>query len=146
MAIIRLDHVTAAVRDLDAAIAFFEALGMTVEGRAPIAGDWVDRVTGLEGTRTEIALLVTPDGHGRLELTRWDSPPGTAPTPHPAPVNALGWANVMFAVDDIDAAVATLAAHGGAVVREIVRYEDAYRLCYVRGPEGLVVALAEPLG
>ncbi|WP_062462663.1 VOC family protein [Demequina soli] len=144
MAIIRLDHTTAAVEDLDAAIGFFAALGMSLEGRAEIHGAWVDRVTGLDGTRTEIAMMVTPDGHGRLELTRWDSP--APPARDPAAVNALGWGNIMLTVDDIDAAVAAAEAHGATLVRDVVRYEDAYRLCYLRGPEGLVVALAEPLG
>ncbi|WP_062383347.1 VOC family protein [Demequina iriomotensis] len=145
MAILRLDHVSVIVEDLDAAIAFFEELGMAVEGRTPIEGAWVDQLVGLDGTRTEIAMLVTPDGHGRLELTRFDNPPGVRPEPGASTANALGFRNVMFAVDDIDATVARLERHGAEVVRAIARFEDAYRLCYLRGPEGILVALAEPL-
>ncbi|WP_062518910.1 VOC family protein [Demequina silvatica] len=145
MAIIRLDHVNINVEDLDAAIVFFERLGMTLEGRQTVEGGWVDRVVGFDGTVSEIAVLVTPDGHGRVELARFHTPAPLRPDPHPAPANALGYTNMMFAVDDVDATVADLAELGATVVREVVTYGDSYRLCYLHGPEGIIVALAQPL-
>jgi catechol 2,3-dioxygenase-like lactoylglutathione lyase family enzyme len=145
MTIKRMDHVGVVVEDLDAAVAFFTELGMEVEGRMPVEGDWVDRIVGIEGVRVEIAMMRTPDGHGRLELTRFRSPEATTAEPN-APANTLGIRNVMFTVDDVDAVVAHMRALGTELVGEVVRYEDAYRLCYVRGPEGILVALAEELG
>src|SRR6187549_738848 len=128
MSVLRMDNVAIVVTDLDAAIAFFEALGLALEGRQGVEGPWVDAVVGLDGTRSEIALLVTPDGHSRVELTRYHSP--EAIPAGPAQPNEIGFSRVMFAVDDIDDTVARLEALGGSVVREIVNYGDAYRLCY----------------
>jgi catechol 2,3-dioxygenase-like lactoylglutathione lyase family enzyme len=146
MAIQRLDHVSVVVDDLEAAKAFFVELGMELEGEAPIAGRWVDRVNGLDGVRVDIAMMRTPDGHGRLELTKFRSPPAVGAEPRNAPPNTLGLRSIMFAVDDVDAAVAGLRARGAALVGEVARYEDRYRLCYLRGPAGIIVALAEQLG
>jgi catechol 2,3-dioxygenase-like lactoylglutathione lyase family enzyme len=145
MAIQRMDHVSVVVDDLEAAIAFFVELGMEVEGRAPVEGRWVDRVAGLDDVRVEIAMMQTPDGHGRIELTKFHAPPLTSDEPTNAPANTLGMRSVMFAVDDIDDVVARLHAHGGELVGELGQYEDIYRLCYVRGPAGIIVALAEQL-
>ncbi|HEV2888959.1 MAG TPA: VOC family protein [Frankiaceae bacterium] len=143
MAILRMDHVSVVVEDLAAATAFFAGLGMEVEGGAPIQGEWVDRIVGYDGLRCEVAMLRTPDGHGRVELTRFDEPAAVAGDP--SRPNATGLRTVMFAVDDVEDAVARALSHGGELVGEIVRYEDSYRLCYVRGPEGVLVALAQPL-
>ena len=145
MTIQRMDHVSVVVDDLAAAIAFFAELGMALEGEAPIEGPWVDRVNGLDGVRVDIAMLRTPDGHGRLELTKFHTPPAVSPEPQNALGNTLGLRSIMFAVDDLDAAVAGLRAHGAELVGEIAQYEDSYRLCYVRGPAGIIVALAEQL-
>jgi catechol 2,3-dioxygenase-like lactoylglutathione lyase family enzyme len=139
-------HVGVVVDDLEAAIAFFVELGMELEGEAPIEGRWVDRVNGLDGVRVDIAMMRVPDGHGRLELTKFHTPTAISPQPENALGNTLGLRSVMFAVDDIDAAVAGLRARGAELVGEVVQYEDSYRLCYVRGPEGIIVALAEQLG
>ena len=144
MAILRMDHVGVIVEDLDAAVGFFVELGMEVEGRAPVEGTWVDRVNGMPEVHVDIVLLRTPDGHGRLELTRFRSPAAIGGDAEPP--NALGLRSVMFAVDDVYDSVARLRDHGGELVGEIARYEDAYRLCYVRGPAGVIVALAQPLG
>ena len=145
MALKRIDNVAIVVDDLDAAIAFFEELGLEVEGRTTVEGDWVDRVVGLQGTRSDIAMLRTPDGHGRLELTRFQHPAAVGPDPRSEPANTRGMGRIMFNVDDIDDVVERLEALGGELVGEIVQYEDAYRLCYLRGPEGIIVALAESL-
>ena len=145
MALKRLDNVAIVVEDLDAAIAFFEELGLEVEGRATVEGDFVDRVVGLQGTRSDIAMMRTPDGHGRLELTRYQHPPAVGPDPASQPANTRGMGRVMFNVDDIDDVVDRLQALGGQLAGEIVQYEDTYRLCYLRGPEGIIVALAEEL-
>jgi catechol 2,3-dioxygenase-like lactoylglutathione lyase family enzyme len=145
MTIKRLDHVSVVVEDLEAAIAFFIALGMTVEGRAPIEGQWVDRINGIEGIRIDIVMMRTPDGHGRLELTKFHNPKLIEIEPAIAPPNALGLRSVMFAVENIDDTVARLRAHGGELMGEVVQYEDKYRLCYMRGPAGIIVALAEEL-
>lgn len=145
MTIKRLDHVSVVVEELEEAVAFFSALGMTVEGEAPIEGEWVDRVNGIEGVQVDIVMMLTPDGHGRLELTRFRNPELVALTPAVAPPNALGLRSVMFAVDDVDDAVARLRAHGGELMGEVAQYEDKYRLCYMRGPAGIIVALAEEL-
>jgi catechol 2,3-dioxygenase-like lactoylglutathione lyase family enzyme len=145
MTIQRLDHVSVVVNDLEAAKAFFIELGMELEGEAPIEGPWVDRVNGLDGVRVDIAMMRTPDGHGRLELTKFHSPTAVSAEPENALGNTLGLRSIMFAVDDIDAIVAGLRARGAELVGEVVQYEDTYRLCYVRGPEGIIVALAEQL-
>jgi catechol 2,3-dioxygenase-like lactoylglutathione lyase family enzyme len=141
-----MDNVLIVVDDLEAAIAFFLDLGMELEGRMPIEGPWVDRVIGIDDTRAEIATLRTRDGHGRIELDKFHAPPAVAAEPSVAAVNTLGIRRIMFAVDDIAAVLARLQAHGVQLVGEVVDYEDVYRLCYVRGPEGIIVGLAEELG
>jgi catechol 2,3-dioxygenase-like lactoylglutathione lyase family enzyme len=142
--IVRMDHVSVVVDDLDAAIAFFVELGMELEGKAAVEGPEVDRVCGLDGVRADIAMVRTPDGHGKIELTKYHSPDVIVAEPN-APANTLGLRSIMFAVDDIDDAVARLRAHGGELVGELVRYEDSYKLAYLRGPAGIIVALAELL-
>ena len=144
MALTRMDNVGIVVESLDTAIAFFVELGMKLEGRATIEGEWAGRVTGLGHQRVEIAMLVTPDGHSRLELSRFLTPPVVADHRN-APVNALGYLRVMFTVDDIDEVLARLLNRGAQLVGEVVRYEDSYRLCYIRGPEGHLIGLAEQL-
>jgi catechol 2,3-dioxygenase-like lactoylglutathione lyase family enzyme len=146
MAIERMDHVSVVVDDLQAAIAFFLELGMELEGQAPIEGPSVDRVAGLDSVRVDIAMLRTPDGHGRLELTKFHTPKAISAEPENAPANTLGLRSIMFAVDDLDAAVAALRIHGAQLVGEVAQYQDSYRLCYVRGPAGIIVALAQQLG
>lgn len=146
MALQRLDNVLIVVADLDAAKAFFVELGMELEGEMPLAGRWVDLVVGLENVRSEIAVLRTPDGHGRVELTRFLAPAAIKGEPQNAPVNMLGIRRIMFAVDDLDDTLARLRAHGAELIGEVVQYADLYRLCYIRGPEGIMVALAEQLG
>ncbi|AYQ91934.1 VOC family protein [Burkholderia gladioli] len=145
MTVKRMDNVGIVVEDLDAAIGFFTELGLDLEGRAPIEGDWADGVTGLPGMRVEIAMMRTPDGHGRLELSRFLAPP-VAADHRAAPVNALGYLRVMFTVEDIDDTLARLGKLGAQLVGEVVHYQDVYRLCYIRGPEGILVGLAEELG
>ena len=145
MTIQRMDHVGVVVDDLAAAIAFFVELGMELEGQALVEGNGVDRVNALDGVRVDIAMMRTPDGHGRLELTKFHTPTAVRAEPENALGNTLGLRSVMFAVDDIDAAVAGLRALGAELVGEVAQYEDSYRLCYVRGPEGIIVALAEQL-
>jgi len=146
MAIQRMDHVSVVVDDLEAAKEFFLELGMELEGEAPIEGPEVDRLNGLDGIRVDIAMMRTPDGHGRLELTKFHSPKAVSPEPENALGNTLGLRSVMFAVDDVDATVAGLRAHGAELVGEVAQYQDSHRLCYVRGPAGIIVALAEQLG
>lgn len=146
MALQRMDNVLIVVEDLEAAKAFFAELGMELDGETPVEGRWVDRVVGLDGVRADIAMMRTPDGHGRVELTRFHTPPAVRAEPEDAPANALGIRRIMFAVDDIDDVVARLRDHGAELVGEIARYEDVYRLCYLRGPEGIVIGLAERLG
>ncbi|WP_024286159.1 VOC family protein [Cellulomonas sp. KRMCY2] len=146
MSIQRMDHVGVVVDDLEAAKTFFVDLGMELEGQAPVQGKWVDRVNGLDGVRVDIAMMRTPDGHGRLELTKFHTPTVISAEPADALGNTLGLRSIMFAVDDIDATVAGLRARGAELVGEVAQYEDSYRLCYVRGPEGIIVALAEKLG
>jgi catechol 2,3-dioxygenase-like lactoylglutathione lyase family enzyme len=141
----RMDNVGIVVESLETAIAFFTELGLELEGRGTIEGEWSGRVTGLRDQRVEVAMMRTPDGHGRLELSRFLAPAPVADHRN-APVNSLGYLRVMFAVDDVDDTVARLRAHGAEVVDEVVRYEDAYRLCYIRGPEGILIGLAEQLG
>src|SRR5829696_8529514 len=145
MTIRRMDNVGIVVDDLAAAMAFFVELGMELEGEAQIAGRWADRTVGLDGIRSDIAMLRTPDGHGRLELTKYHSPPAPSAEPQTPPPNTLGLHRVMFTVDDIDDVVARLRPHGAELLGELAQYEDSYRLCYVRGPEGIIVALAEQL-
>jgi catechol 2,3-dioxygenase-like lactoylglutathione lyase family enzyme len=145
MAIQRMDHVSVVVDDLEAAIAFFIELGMELEGEAPIEGRWVDRVNALDDVRVDIAMMRTPDGHSRLELTKFHSPTAVSAEPENAPANTLGLRSIMFAIDDIDATVAGLRARGAELVGEVAQYQDSYRLCYVRGPDGIIVALAEQL-
>ena len=145
MTLKRMDNVGIVVESLDAAIAFFAELGLEIEGRAMIEGDWAGRVTGLGSQSVEIAMMVTPDGHSRLELSRFLIPPVVADHRN-APVNALGYLRVMFAVEDIDEMLGRLSKCGATLVGEVVQYEDSYRLCYIRGPEGLLIGLAEQLG
>ncbi len=145
MTIQRMDHVGIVVDDLAAATAFFVELGLELQGEGPVEGGWVDRVVGLEGVRAEIAMMETPDGHGRLELTQFHAPSSPGGDRH-APANTPGLRHITFAVDDIDVVVARLRAHGAELVGEVERYQDSYRLCYVRGPEGIIVELAEQIG
>ncbi len=145
MKIKRLDHISVVVDDLAAAVAFFTALGMTVEDQMPVEGPWVDRVNGIADVQVDIVMLRTPDGHGKLEVTRFRHPKLVALEPAIAPPNALGLRSVMFAVDSVDEAVARLREHGGELMGEVAQYEDLYRLCYMRGPAGIIVALAEEL-
>ena len=145
MAIRRMEHVGIVVDDLAAAIEFFAELGLVLQGEGPVEGCWVDRVVGLEGVRADIAMMQTPDGNGRLELTKFHSPSSQDGNGH-APANAPGIRHVAFVVEDIDAVVAGLRARGAELVGELERYQDRYRLCYVRGPEGVIVELAERIG
>ena len=145
MAVLRMDNVLIVVEDLKPAIAFFTELGLELEGETTVEGPWVDRVVGLDGVRSDIATMRTPDGHGRIELDKFHTPPAVRAGPEDAPVNTLGIGRIMFAVDDIDDVLARVQAHGAELVGEVVTYEDKYRLCYVRGPEGITIALAEEL-
>ena len=140
-----MDNVLIVVDDLEAATAFFVEIGMELEGEAPVEGLWVDRVVGLDDVRQHVAMLRTPDGHGRLELTKFHNPTAVTAEPKNAPVNTLGIRRIMFAVDDIEDVLARLRTHGADLVGELEQYEDSYRLCYVRGPEGIIIALAEQL-
>jgi catechol 2,3-dioxygenase-like lactoylglutathione lyase family enzyme len=141
----RLDHVSVVVDDLAAAIKFFTVLGMTIEGRAPVEGPWVDRINGLEGVQVDIVMMRTPDGLGRLELTKFRNPKLVAIKPAIAPPNTLGLRSVMFTVESVDDTVARLRATGAELVGDVAQYEDKYRLCYMRGPAGIIVSLAEEL-
>jgi catechol 2,3-dioxygenase-like lactoylglutathione lyase family enzyme len=145
MTVIRMDNVSIVVENIDAAIEFFTELGLDLEGRATVAGDWADGVTGLRDMRVEIAMMRTPDGHSRLELSRFLAPSVVADHRN-APVNALGYLRVMFTVADIDDTLARLATRGAKVVGEVAQYESMYRLCYIRGPEGILLGLAQQLG
>jgi catechol 2,3-dioxygenase-like lactoylglutathione lyase family enzyme len=145
MSLKRMDNVGIVVDDLSATIEFFRELGLELEGRGTIEGEWAGRVTGLGDQHVEVAMMRTPDGHSRLELSRFLRPPTVADHRN-APVNALGYLRVMFAVEDLDDTLARLGKHGAELVGDVVQYEDQYRLCYVRGPEGLLVGLAEELG
>ncbi len=144
MTVTRMDNVGIVVEDLDAAIAFFTELGLNLEGRAPVEGAWADGVTGLRNQRVEIAMMRTPDGHSRLELSRFLAPPVIADH-RSAPVNALGYLRVMFTVDDIDDTIARLSKRGAEIVDKVVQYENKYRLCYIRGPERILIGLAQEL-
>jgi catechol 2,3-dioxygenase-like lactoylglutathione lyase family enzyme len=145
MTVRRMDNVGIVVEDLDAAIEFFTELGLELEGRAPIEGEWAGRVTGLGNQRVEIAMMRTPDGHSRLEISRFFAPPVVADH-RTAPVNALGYLRVMFTVEDVDDTLARLRKRGAELVGEVVQYQDTYRLCYIRGPEGILIGLAQELG
>ena len=146
MTLQRMDNVLIVVDDLEAAKAFFAELGMELEAEATNEGPWVDQVVGLTDVRSDIAMMRTPDGHGRVELTRFHTPPAVRAEPENAPANALGIRRIMFTVDDIDATIARLRAHGGELLGGVAQYEDLYRLCYLRGPAGMIVALAQQLG
>jgi len=145
MTVKRMDNVGIVVEDLDAAIEFFTELGLELEGRAPIEGDWADGVTGLRDMRVEIAMMRTPDGHSRLEISRFLAPPVIADHRR-APVNALGYLRVMFTVVEIEDTLGRLRSHGAELVDQVVQYKDAYRLCYIRGPEAILIGLAQELG
>jgi catechol 2,3-dioxygenase-like lactoylglutathione lyase family enzyme len=145
MTIQRMDHVGIVVEDLADAVAFFVELGLELQGETPVEGDWVDRIVGLKGVRAQIAMLQTPDGHGRLELAKFHTP-STNGGYQRAPANALGIRHVTFAVEDIDAVLARLRGRGAELVGELGRYQDSYRLCYIRGPEGIIIELAEQIG
>jgi catechol 2,3-dioxygenase-like lactoylglutathione lyase family enzyme len=145
MTIQRMDNVLIVVEDLEAAKAFFAELGMELEGEALLEGPWVDSVVGLNGVRADIATMRTPDGYSRVELSKFHTPPAVRAEPERAPSNALGIRRIMFAVDDIDDVVARLRSHGAELVGEIAQYEDVYRLCFLRGPEGIIIGLAEQL-
>ena len=145
MTIHRMDNVAIVVDDLDAAVAFFTALGMELEGRGDIEGRWADRTVGLDGIRSEIAMMRTPDGHSKVELTKYHAPAAVGAGSKNPPPNTLGLHRVMFAVDDIDDTVARLCAHGAEVLGEVVQFESIFRLCYLRGPAGIIVALAEQI-
>ncbi|MDX3100353.1 VOC family protein [Nonomuraea angiospora] len=146
MTIQRMDNVLIVVDDLDAVIAFFVELGMEPEGKAPVEGRWAARVVGLDDQRLDVAMLRTPDGHGRIELAKYHTPKALSGVPADAPVNTLGIRRVMFVVDDIDDVITRLRRHGAELVGSLEQYENSYRLCYVRGPEGIVVGLAQQLG
>ncbi|MFY1826794.1 VOC family protein [Myxococcus fulvus] len=145
MTVKRLDNIGIVVEDLGAAIAFFTELGLELEGEMPVAGDWVDRVVGLADVRVDIAMMRTPNGPTRLELTKFHHPAATHGEPNNAPANTVGLRRIMFAVDDIDDVITRLRKHGAELVGEVARYQDLYRLCYLRGPSGIIVALAEEL-
>ena len=145
MTVKRMDNIGIVVEDMDAAIEFFTELGLNLEGRAPVEGDWADRVTGLRHQRVEIAMMRTPDGHSRIELSRFLAPP-VASDHRSAPVNALGYLRVMFTVVDLDDTLARLVKRGAQLVGEVVQYQETYRLCYIRGPEGILIGLAQELG
>src|ERR1044071_509910 len=146
MAIQRMDNVLIVVEDLDAVVAFFVELGMELEGKGPIEGRWVEQVIGIDGVRQDVAMLRTPDGHGRIELAMFHTPHAVRGVPEDAPANTLGIRRIMFAVDDIDDVIARLRTHGAELVGEIAQYQNIYRLCFLRGPEGIIIGLAEQLG
>jgi catechol 2,3-dioxygenase-like lactoylglutathione lyase family enzyme len=143
--LLRMDNVGIVVESLDAAISFFTEIGLTLEGRAIIEGEWAGRVTGVGSQRVEIAMMVTPDGHSKLEISRFLTPPVISDH-RTAPVNSLGYLRIMFTVEDIDEMVSRLCKHGAQLVGEVVQYQDSYRLCYIRGTEGILIGLAEQLG
>ena len=145
MALQRMDNVLIVVEDLEAAKVFFVELGMELEGETSVEGRWVDQVVGLENVRADIAMMRTPDGHGRVELSKFHTPPPVRTEPESAPANALGIRRIMFAVDDVEDVLARLRAHGAELVGDVAQYEDTYRLCFIRGPEGIIIGLAEQL-
>jgi catechol 2,3-dioxygenase-like lactoylglutathione lyase family enzyme len=142
---LRMDNVLINVEDMEAAKAFFTELGMEVEGETTVEGPWAGQVIGLDDVRADITMMRTPDGHGKVELSKFHTPPAVRTEPEDAPSNALGMRRIMFSVDDVDDVVARLRSHGGELVAEIARYEDIYRLCFLRGPEGIIIGLAEEL-
>lgn len=144
--LVRMDNVLLVVEDLKATIAFFTELGMELEGETTVEGPWIDRIVGFDGSRCDIAMMRTPDGHGRLELEKYHRPQAIRTGSEDAPVYALGIRRIMFAVTDMDDVIARLQKHGAELIGEVVQYEDVYRLCYLRGPEGIIIALAEQLG
>jgi catechol 2,3-dioxygenase-like lactoylglutathione lyase family enzyme len=146
MTVQRMDNVLIVVEDLEAAKAFFTELGLEVEGETQVEGPWADSVVGLDGVRADITMMRTPDGHGRVELSRFHTPAAVRTEPENAPSNALGMRRIMFTVDDVDDVVERLRGHGGELVGEIAQYEDSYRLCFLRGPEGIIIGLSEQLG
>lgn len=146
MTIQRMDNVGIVVDDLEAAVAFFTDLGMELEGTAQVEGVWADHTVGLDGVRSDIAMMRTPDGHSKLELSKYHAPTASAPEPENPPPNTLGLHRVMFTVDDIDATIARLRTHGAELLGEVAQYESVFRLCYLRGPAGIIVALAEQIG
>ncbi|MFJ7956400.1 VOC family protein [Streptomyces sp. NPDC096319] len=146
MTLRRMDNVGIVVEDLDAAVAFFTELGMEVEAKAEIEGLFADQTVGLDGVRSDIAMMRTPDGHGKLELAQYHTPAAVGDASHDAPPNTLGLHRVMFAVDDIDDTIARLRRHGAELLGEVAQYENIYRLCYLRGPSGIILALAEQIG
>jgi catechol 2,3-dioxygenase-like lactoylglutathione lyase family enzyme len=146
MTILRMDNVAIVVDDLDAAVAFFTELGMELENRGQVEGEFADRTVGLDGVRSEIAMMRTPDGHSKLELTKYQAPAAIAAVPENPPPNTLGLHRVMFAVDDIDDTIARLRTHGAELLDQVAQFENIYRLCYLRGPAGIIVALAEQIG
>ena len=146
MTLQRMDNVLIVVDDLEAPRAFFAELGMELEGETQVEGPWVDSTVGINDVRADITMMRTPDGHGRVELSKFHTPPAVTVEPESAPANALGIRRIMFAIDDIDDVVARLRSHGAELVGEIAQYEDLYRLCFVRGPEGIIIGLAEQLG
>jgi len=146
MAIQRMDNVLIVVEDLEAAKAFFAELGMELEGETTVEGNWADSVVGLHGIRADITMMRTPDGHGRVELSRFHTPPAVRFGPENPPSNALGIRRIMFTVDDVDDTVARLRRHGAELVGEIAQYGNSYRLCFIRGPEGIILGLAQHLG
>ena len=146
MALQRMDNVLINVEDMEAAKAFFAEIGMEVEGEAQVEGRWADIVVGLEGVKSDVVMMRTLDGHGRVELSKFHSPPAIRPEPQNAPSNTLGMRRIMFTVDDIDDTVARLRQHGAELVGDIAQFEDSYRVCFVRGPEGIIVGLAQQLG
>ena len=146
MTLQRMDNVLIVVEDLEAVTAFFAELGMELEGETTVEGPWVDQVVGLNDVRADIAMMRTPDGHSRLELAKFHTPPAVSAEPERAPTNTLGIRRIMFAVDDVDDVVARLRSHGAELVGEIAQYEDIYRLCFLRGPEGIIIGLAEQVG
>ena len=145
MTLRRMDNVLIVVDDLEAAMAFFVELGMELEGQTLVEGDYVDRTVGLDGVRADIVMMRTPDGHGRVELSKFHTPPAISSEPQNAPANTLGIRRIMFAVDDIEDVIARLRTHGADLVGEVAQYENSYRLCFVRGPEGIIIGLAEQL-
>lgn len=145
MTLKRLDNVLIVVEDMEAAKAFFAELGMEVEGETTVEGPWADSVVGLTGVRSDITMMSTPDGHGKVELSKFHTPKAVVPQPKNAPSNTLGIRRIMFTVDNVDDTVARLRKHGAELVGEIAQYEDIYRLCFIRGPEGIIIGLAEEL-
>ena len=146
MTVLRMDNVLVVVDDLQAAISFFLEIGLELEGQATVEGPWIDRIVGFDGARCDVAMMRSPDGHGRVELEKYHAPPAVRAEPEDAPLYALGLRRIMFAVDDLDEVLGRLRANGAELIGEVVQFEDSYRLCYVRGPEGIVVALAQQLG